>query len=552
MLSARSLLRLSVALLLVLGMAVSAMAVDYGEAPSESEVAAEVAAEEAQVSLEDATADETVQELIEAEKVVSEEPTVTAEEKANEFLRKMAVHQGWNSDKKVFISLGVASVDCEDPSYDDTFLIKRSLKAMEATLSARASIIKYIRTEMSAEDKATTPGTDLYEQFNSQLEKQRKRIAAQHKKVMKLLTQAEQAEIAANTGVTTKDRINAFLDAAIKKLDADYTAGKLDAKKQAKYEKIKKRYLEANQKLSDLQAKLASYEGKEKETLSSTVALMSSMPLLGAITVAQFEGWVEEDERFDMVTVVAWSKTNEKAVRAFIAGKEYKRKPKSISLSEWLNSQDWSSAIGGRKFQDNAGETHFIGIGAAALGSSSTSRKTARGIAEMMARKEVATALFADVSAQEQAQQMMKTYNSSGTDESLAMENYASNFKQSLKNRHISGMGKVFGKELTHPISGQQIYVAIFDVTGETARQAMAMEKSIYTTRVMDAVQQNRKKATKKVYDVSAEEAKKLTVVPAGKAKSSGASSSTRTVNKNSRKSGSTVKSGAGSDSFDW
>lgn len=293
-------------------------------------------------------------------------------------------------------------------------------------------------------------------------------------------------------------------------------------------------------------------EGTEKETLSSSVALISSMPLLGAITVAQFEGWVEEDERFEMVTVVAWSKSNEKAVRAFIKGEEFRKKPKNQTLAEWLKSQDWSSAIGGRKFQDNEGRVHFIGIGAAAMGTSSSSRKTARGMAEMMARKEVATALFSDVAAQEQAQQLMKTYNYNGKDESVAMQNYASTLKQSFENRQISGLGKVFGKELVHPISGQKIYVAIFDVTSESARQAMTMEKSIYTTRVMDAVDQNRKTETKAVYDEAVRQAKKgATNVVTQKESSVSASSSNKSSNLSGKKS-STVKGGAGSDSFDW
>ncbi|KAF1073761.1 hypothetical protein [Halodesulfovibrio sp. MK-HDV] len=312
-----------VATMCTLCMTVSSFAVEYEENNPVQDVQA--VAENAQVAMEDAVADATVQDLLQAPKDVSQAQEVNALDKVQEFLTKRGVTEGWNSDKKVFIAIGEASVDCEDPSYDDSFLIKRSLKAMEATLSARASVIKYIRTNMSIEDKVSTPGTDLYEQFNQKLDKLNKKIHAQKSKVMKLLTQQEQAEVEANAGVTTGDRVNALIEAAIKKLDSDFDAGKIDAQKHEKLAKIKKRYTEANQELEDLQNTMKSYEGTEKETLTSSAQLCSAMPLLGAMTVAQFEGWVESEERFEMVTVIAWSKSNEKAVRAFLKGVEYKK-----------------------------------------------------------------------------------------------------------------------------------------------------------------------------------------------------------------------------------
>ncbi|KAF1073760.1 hypothetical protein MKHDV_03381 [Halodesulfovibrio sp. MK-HDV] len=228
-----------------------------------------------------------------------------------------------------------------------------------------------------------------------------------------------------------------------------------------------------------------------------------------------------------------------------------KKTPKAKSLAEWLTSQDWSSSIGGRKFQDNKGETHFIGIGAAALGTSSTSRKAGRGIAEMMARKEVATALFANVAAYERADLAQKTYNMNGKDESIALQSYASTLKQSFENRQISGLGKVYGKELIHPISGQKMYVAIFDLTSESARQAMKMEKSNYLSRIMDVVDQKRKKTTKAGYVESVKQAKKMS---ARSAKTSTSSSAVAPAKgqKNVYRNKSAVQGGAGSDSFDW
>lgn len=257
MLFVRSIVKIFFVLMFLVSVCVSAYAVEYGEAENSALVA--------EVALEAEVADATVQELIEAPKEVASEPSMNAKDKADEFLAQRGVHQGWNSDKKVYIAVGESSVDCEDPSYDDSFLIKRSLKAMEATLSARADIIKYIRTDMSAMDKATTPGTDLYEQFNKKLEQQKNKIEAQHRKVMKLLTQAEQAEIEANLGVTTKDRVNAFLEAAIKKLDSEFDAGKLESKNKKDIQKLNSVILKLSKNIQSFRGNLKLWKEQKKK-----------------------------------------------------------------------------------------------------------------------------------------------------------------------------------------------------------------------------------------------------------------------------------------------
>jgi len=516
---------------------------------------------EAVVDPADQQAEAEVQALVEAPKQVEVPEAANAEQKANDFLARRGVLQGWNPDKNVFIAVGLAKFDSEDPSYDDSFLIKRSLKTMEATLSAKAEIIEYVHTEMSAMDQAETPGTDLYAKFNAKVDMLHRKIEAQRRATIKLLEQVDKAEADALRGVTVRDRVKALLDAAIKKLDETYSSGKLAADKQKKFLKIKKRYTEAQAELEKLQQEMAVFKDQEQETLSSKVATIAAMPLLGAVTVAQYESWDEEEEAFEVATVLAWSKSNEKTVRAFLEGKEMHARPGTKTLAQWVSSQDWASASGGRKFKDNKGDIHFIGISAAAVGNSSSTWKRARGIAELMAKKEVATAVFADVSSQKKAEQMLKTYSVNGKDKTIAVESFASKLKQSIENRHISGLGKIYGRELVHPISGQKIYVAIYGMSSSSAKQALKMQDSNYVTRAMDVKHQKVQAAKQQAGVDAVNRAKRQQVkvkqlaTPVDK-RSAGAGRAVAPTQSQKRKTGAGAQSGvyggAGSDDFDW
>ena len=162
-----------------------------------------------------------------------------------EYLSQRSVQKGWNADKQIFISVGTVYFDSEDPSYDDTFVTKRSLKTMQATLEAKAKIIEYVNTNMTAMDQVRIPGTDLANKFKQEFEKQEKKLLSQKEIIAKLLAEVDKTEAAKLNGVTFSDRLNRLMDAAIAKLDKSYNAGQIDEKKLKKFEKAKQRYQEA-------------------------------------------------------------------------------------------------------------------------------------------------------------------------------------------------------------------------------------------------------------------------------------------------------------------
>ena len=446
--------------------------------------AKEVTKVEATVSVEQVVSDMQTSDY-------SPEPVKTAEEQAADFVYNSGLSQGWNENQEMFISIGTAEFDSENPSYDDAYVVKRSLKAMQATLEAKARIIEYIETEMSAMDKATTPGTDLSEVFDGQLRKLEKKMNAQKAKLAKMLADMDKKESQALEGATLGDRMNALMDAAIKKLDSEYSKKQIEADKKEAFEKAKNRYQEALAEYQALEEKIKAEVGKVKEDLSSTVETISRMPLFGATTVAQFESWDSKTERYNVALVVVWGKKTERVARAFIQGEDFKVPPGNETIRDWIKNNNWATSVGGRQFRDSDGVFHFVGISAAATGESSSSRKRARGIAEQMAKKEVAMALYADVESKKKADQRMQTMSGGkGKDTQAAMESFSETLSQEIKNRTIKGLQRRYGGYVKHPISQQELYVAIYSLDGNSAKQALWAQERNYLTKILDVKSQ--------------------------------------------------------------
>ena len=423
------------------------------------------------------TATEKIQKM--SEKGEPEYKTVkSAGELADEYLSENGLNRSWNENEKLFVAVGEAFFDSEDPSYDDSFITKRSLASMDAMLEAKAKIIEFIRSDMSAMDRAVTPGTDLNAKFKEYIDRSQRRMEAQKRKLAKLLEDVDKAEAEALRGATFGDRMNAAMDAAIKKLDKEYSVERIEKKKREKFEKYKERYIASLAEYNELKKKIEATKGDLKEKLESRVETISKMPLFGAITVAQFESWDDEDESYEIALVVLWSSKMEKVARSFITGENFHVPAGEKTIREWIDSQDWSTSTGSRRFRDNKGDVYFIGIGSSAIGSSSSSRRRAMGVAEMTAKKEVAMSIFADVSSYKIANMLMEVRSGgSGKDSSNAAESFKSELEQSIKNRQIHGMQELYGKKLTHPISNQDIYVCIYGISGDSVRQALMMEE---------------------------------------------------------------------------
>jgi len=99
-----------------------------------------------------------------------------------------------------------------------------------------------------------------------------------------------------------------------------------------------------------------------------------------------------------------------------------------------------------------------------------------------MARKEAVMALYADIETQKQAKTVMQTKSSdlSGKDHTEVATSFAEMTRQSIENRQVSGLSKLFSKKVTHPISGQKIYVIAYGISARAAASALQLEYSTF------------------------------------------------------------------------
>jgi len=407
------------------------------------------------------------------------------------------VHLGWNEKSRtiVIIATAIRNVD-DDPEYSKDFMNMRNMASVEAVLRAKAGVIKAIRTSMSAADILVGPGSDLDSELSKDLKNAQRKLNAQEMKLKKLLKEEGIAYDAFQSGVTFKDRANAFIDAAIKKLDEKYDAQHVLAKKRTKLEKIQKRVAEANEIVSKNTEKLNALKGTIRQTQTSTRELFAKMPIFGATVVEQFESYNDDKEEYKNSVIMMWSPKTEAMSVSMLKGEDVTVPPSQESLQEYLrkNKRALLTTTGGRRFRDNEGNVYFLGIAAQEKGSSASAQRRAMSMAKIEAQTQVAFALYADVKSQEMMTSKEVIRNAgTGKDATQSLTSLSETLSQSFKNMNIQGASEVYTVSGVHPISQKDIFVSVFAISAKSAKNAMKAEASSYLSKIgyLDAQQKS-------------------------------------------------------------
>jgi hypothetical protein len=428
---------------------------------------------------------------------------IDASEQLQNIMEKKNYNSGWDDEKKRYFVLEQASFDCENPNYNKSFLIQRDAAVKQAVLKAKVKIIEYVATDMSAKDQLTTPGTDLNKKLGEELEELEDKIAYQKNIVQELLAEYDRAKAEKLAGVTWGDRLKAMMDAAIKKLDKEYSTKKISDKKRKRYEEAKSNYLQAKGEMTSLEQKAAALKGTVKATFTSAVETMADMPLYGATVIFQAESWDSASKQYKVAVLLCWSNKLERAVRAIVTGDDKFKivaRGKGLTVHQWIKKQDIAVMSGPRQFIDKNGNRWFVGISSRALPRSSSGQEHARDVSEMMAKQMAAFCLYADVESNKKAKTMMQTRNGGGRDVSVAADSMEKTLTQSFKNKKIRGLQNIYSKSVIHPISGKKIFVAVYGVNQNSAKAALEIEKINYTTKIADNKHQSREKGRKDAY----------------------------------------------------
>lgn len=423
-------------------------------------------------------------------------------QKAGTVLRQLARKKGFKvggwDDQKNRIMV-IKQVGEEIDAYDPDFLQKREALAIEASLLAKANIIESFTTNASAENILSVPGNPIAKQLEAE-QKQIKDMEAQAEKFYRqaqsettvLISAYDEARADELRGVTFGDRLNALLEATVKKLDETFDTQQITDDKKQRLEDIKLRLGKAQQieedkrsLLEEVQKKIAELQGQVKKETRSAIETTSSMPLFGATTLMQVESYDDLRGQYTIASLVVWSPKLEQEARGILmrGGKGKPRKNK-ISLDDWLDKQNLSSMVGARRYLANDGSTNFMGISAVEydpddMGSYSMLEEEAI----LWAKQAAILSLKSSVESVKSAERLKRDIRGAdGKIESKLLKDFSANIQESVKNLTIRGLETLRIEETVHKPTGKNIIVAVANVNSALAVKASGIMKDMYAT----------------------------------------------------------------------
>ena len=474
--------------------------------------------------------------------------TSSSEDLAADFLNEVGLTEGDNDG--LFVAVGTAVLPEPDPASNPDFLTMRRIKASEASLEAKRQFIEFIRTTMSAEDVVTLPESPFSTEFDDKMQATKDKVNKAFRKYKIALLKANKAEAAKLNGVDFSVLAKEGILATIKRINPEFDASKLDKKLADDLAKAKADLEATETDLSNLKDELETLRGSLQQENVSSVETFSKMNVVGLVPIASFESW--DGEQYATTIISIWTVKEEERTRALYSGQEVVYEPGASPVKDFINSTDWSTAQGVRKFFDDKGNFWLLSIGSSPIkGKSSKATRTARGQAQLSAQKQIAFVLFSEASSKRSARDKLQevTTGNVGETENQSVSSFAETISQKVEDLDIQGMSQLKGKKYTHPISGQEMYVSIYGISSKAVRQAQLMEAS--QARVtQDMIRENqRSKGVKAGFDKAIDDAKKdkssfQKGFKEGQAKAKPQSNAPKKSSSSSPKSGSSSKGG--------
>lgn len=403
-------------------------------------------------------------------------PALTAEDAVRDDLRKHGLRTGYNPDKDVIIGMGVAYFTSPNPAEDPDFIAKRDLKAMEAYLAARASVGRGIAQTFSASARSELVPNDDPDPLAKAMAAKKKEVEELKAELEKKLAELDAAEAAALHGVTLMDRLDAFLDGVVQKINSLYNPAAISQEKIDRCNALKAEVAKLKAAYAELGEATEAAFPKVKATSQVDSEVLASMRFFGCVAQAQSEAWNPKDKTYEVAIAVVWSRKLHKLALASLTGDgSVKGKPGSLTFENWLDAQDFSSMVGSRQMTDNQGRKYFVGIGAARCPDKAVERREARALAQENARVAAMFAMLGEGASHREAKRSMTELDD---DTSFATAKLAETIALQIKGQVIEGMDERDVFTLVNPSSGQPIYVAVMAINPALAAQSQDMQNT--------------------------------------------------------------------------
>ena len=427
---------------------------------------------------------------------------LTSSQKAGARLKKLVRDKGYvlGWDNKKDRIMYVQQVGEKIAPYDQSFLEKRESLSIEASLLAKASIIETFLTTASAENILDVPGNPI----QKQVDKEQKAITDMRDRARNYYDQAQretsillpafrQAQAAELEGISYNDRVKALLEAAIKKLDEQFSTQQISDDKKQRLEDIKLRLTKAQEieekqkiKYEELQNMVTQIQEKNsKKSLSSSIETFSSMPLFGAVTLMQIESYDELREDYELASLVVWSPRLEKEARAVMLGSG-KGKPREnvYSRDEWLKKQNLAQMIGARRYRESDGSVTFMGISAVVYDPDDPGSFSMLKVeAEQWAKQAAILSVKADVESHKIAARLNREIKGlDGKARTISLNDMSAKISEAVKGVGIRGLEVIRVRELVFPPTGQTMIVAVAGVNSALAVKSEGIRAEAYAT----------------------------------------------------------------------
>lgn len=403
-----------------------------------------------------------------------------AYDRLDELLKDKGITEGWNAEKEIYLALGTAIYMSPNPAEDTKFVKMRGLKSLAAMVDAKRTISNFIRTELSPEILVDTPDINLGEELNAGLIELNKKIKDKEEELYKLTNESNALEVNTVGGINQEDlsartKVQALINYGANNID--YDSLKAEDKVTANAMEDELRLLAGE--VDSLVNQIKAYQKSQGEKISSKTELNSAGPLPGAIIVGQYESW--RDGKYEIANIVLWSAKQNKLLTNIYTGKATSSKLGKYSLGDYVSNNDWTTVLGNRKFVDDKGFLHIVGVGVwPIIGNSSTSYTAAKGFAYSDAIANIGFVLASQFSASSTAEAIaQEILNSKGDSSTTFADKYVERIKD-YASLDLQGASVIRARIAKDPISGQEIYYTVMDYTVNSGKAAKVAEKSLY------------------------------------------------------------------------
>lgn len=405
-------------------------------------------------------------------------------DQANDWLKSMGKIPGPNKDS--FIAIG----HYEQKANARNVSTVRSLGAMVAQMQAKAEIVKYLNSEVSASTRATlppnTPMLTEFDEAKEALKEQLNELMGEYEDALRAVDAETSKQVA---GINMDELFVAGIAATLSKYGVNLDIPGLKAESKQKLEELQNQVASLEAKLEDIKKRTKEMAGALNSEEASEVTLLAEMVVSGSVTVKSFERFNDAEGVYEVAVVVVWSTAQERFIRSVLGVDTEPVVLKTNStktLAEYVNAMNWNAVAGTRWFIDNEGAPHLFAVGVVELQDKKVNtRRRAKAKAEADATHNLALTLQADVRTQLEAKQKVQNVRDENGDEAaLTAEQLQEEVNEKVENMKLIGVSTVFEGVRPSPITTRDVYVKVLHLDPLSMKDALEkLNRQLYIAR---------------------------------------------------------------------